>query len=73
MHQDTEPEPGNSTLVEFTLAADPDYGTRLRVTESGFETLDGSREDAAAYRKGNVDGWRQVIGQLVEHVAHVAA
>src|SRR5918997_2503798 len=37
------PVEGNSTLVEFTLAADGD-ATRLRVVESGFSSLATSEE-----------------------------
>jgi uncharacterized protein YndB with AHSA1/START domain len=70
--QDTEPAAGNSTLVEFRLYPDGD-GTRLVVTESGFDQLDGSLDERARYRAGNVEGWEQVIGALVEYLRRSAA
>jgi uncharacterized protein YndB with AHSA1/START domain len=70
--RDTEPAPGNSTLVEFRLHPDGD-GTRLVVTESGFDQLDGSPDDRARYRAGNVRGWEQVTGALVEYLARLTA
>jgi uncharacterized protein YndB with AHSA1/START domain len=57
---DTEPVPGEQTLVEFTLTPD-DGGTRLRVVESGFTTLDRPAEKQEWHRERNVDGWRQVL------------
>ena len=42
---DTEPRPGNSTLVEFSLSGEGET-TRLRVVESGFTELDGSDDSA---------------------------
>lgn len=65
-----EPVDGNSTLVEFTLDADGD-GTRLRVVESGFATLDCSEEQQAANREGNTEGWRIELGHLREHAGRV--
>lgn len=70
--QDTEPAHGNSTLVEFRLHPDGD-GTRLVVTESGFAELDGSVDERARYRAGNVRGWEQVTGALVEYLARIPA
>ncbi|MEN3264571.1 SRPBCC domain-containing protein [Pseudonocardia sp.] len=69
---DTEPAPGNSTLVEFRLIPDGD-GTRLIVTESGFSTLDDTPEGRARYRAGNEEGWRHEIGDLVEYIERVTA
>jgi uncharacterized protein YndB with AHSA1/START domain len=67
-----EPEPGDATLVEFTLTPD-DGGTRIRVVESGFASLDGTDEENAEYAEGNVGGWRHELGDLAEHVARIAA
>ena len=54
----SEPVEGNSTLVEFTLEAEGD-GTRLRVVESGFDTLfaDPAKQDERA--EDNRKGWAQ--------------
>jgi uncharacterized protein YndB with AHSA1/START domain len=70
--RDTEPAPGNSTLVEFRLIPDGD-GTRLIVTESGFSALDDTPEGRARYRAGNEEGWRYEIGELVEYIERVTA
>jgi len=66
-----EPDATNSTLVEFTLAPHGDM-TRLRVVESGFASLATSDEKRRSNYDANVDGWKQVIGQLDAHVAEVA-
>jgi uncharacterized protein YndB with AHSA1/START domain len=67
-----EPVEGNSTLVEFILQPEGD-GTRLRVVESGFATLDTSEAQRAENRKGNTDGWRQELDELREYAEKVAA
>jgi uncharacterized protein YndB with AHSA1/START domain len=54
---------GNSTLVEFTLAAEGDK-TRLRVVESGFSVLTGSEELRSQAVKDNTSGWPQVLDAL---------
>ncbi|HEY8582582.1 MAG TPA: SRPBCC family protein [Capillimicrobium sp.] len=59
-----EPVPGQSTLVEFTLA-EVDGGTLLRVVESGFEALDArSAEQRAFLYEGNVEGWEIQLGRI---------
>lgn len=63
-----EPAEGNSTLVELALSPEGD-GTRLRVVESGFRNLDGSDEETAEYRAGNIQGWEHELGELSEYVA----
>lgn len=71
----TEPEapaPGNSTLVEFTLAAEG-ASTRLSVVESGFATLDGDAETIAANHAGNTRGWRMELDDLVAYAAGTPA
>jgi uncharacterized protein YndB with AHSA1/START domain len=70
--RDTEPAPGNSTLVEFRIHPDGD-GTRLVVTESGFDELDLPAAERATAREENTGGWRAEIGELVEYLARVAA
>jgi uncharacterized protein YndB with AHSA1/START domain len=53
-----EPREGNSTLVQFTLAPEGE-GTRLRVVESGFASLDAPEETRRKSREGNIEGWTQ--------------
>jgi uncharacterized protein YndB with AHSA1/START domain len=64
-----EPGGGNSTLVEFSLAAEGDH-TRLRVVESGFRDLDGSEEENEKFAEGNREGWDHELGELVEYVSN---
>jgi uncharacterized protein YndB with AHSA1/START domain len=67
-----EPRDGNSTLVEFTLTPEGE-GTRLRVVESGFRTLESSDEEQAKYAEGNVEGWKMELGELQEYATRLAA
>jgi uncharacterized protein YndB with AHSA1/START domain len=64
----TEPNEGNSTLVEFNLKAEGEH-TRLRVVESDFGVLDGSADEKAAYAEENREGWKAELGDLQEYVA----
>jgi uncharacterized protein YndB with AHSA1/START domain len=50
----------NSTLIEFTLTREGDK-TRLRVVESGFETLPTSEEARGKLFTDNASGWPQVL------------
>lgn len=65
--KETEPEPGNSTLIEFFLEP-AGTGTRLRVVESGFLELDATPEEIAGYVEDNTDGWRQELDELRAYV-----
>ena len=67
-----QPTPGEETLVEFTLAPEGD-GTRLRVVERGFSTLDRPAEKQEWHRERNVDGWRQVLEAVAAHFTGVTA
>lgn len=67
-----EPRPGNSTLVEFTLAPEGD-GTRLRVVESGFASLDTSDEQRRKNVEGNTGGWQAELAELDGYATRVAA
>jgi len=58
------------TLVEFTLAAEGD-GTRLRVVESGWESLATSAAEQERLREGNVGGWKHELGDLERYVQSV--
>ena len=67
-----EPEPGEETLVEFTLTPEGD-GTRLKVVESGFSKLDRPAEKQEWHRERNVDGWRQVLEAAAAGATEVAS
>ena len=58
----------NSTLVEFTLAAEGDH-TRLRVVESGFRELAWSEDKKARYAGENTQGWQFELDELREYVS----
>jgi uncharacterized protein YndB with AHSA1/START domain len=66
-----EPAEGHSTLVEFSLSADGD-GTRVRVVETGFASLDAPEADRRKKLEENTEGWRMELGHLAEHAARVA-
>jgi uncharacterized protein YndB with AHSA1/START domain len=68
----SEPVEGNSTLVEFTLEAEGD-GTRLRVVESGFDTLFADPEKRAQRYEDNTKGWGSELAELAEYAERVAA
>ena len=58
----------NSLLVEFTLL--PEAGsTRLRVVESGFDSLDWSDERKQKYADDHSRGWQTILGRLRDHAA----
>jgi uncharacterized protein YndB with AHSA1/START domain len=65
-------QPGNSTLVEFTLTPDGKQ-TRLRVVESGFRALTGSDADRAKYAEENTGGWKSELAELAGYVLQRAA
>jgi uncharacterized protein YndB with AHSA1/START domain len=67
----SEPIEGNSTLVEFSLEAEGD-GTRLRVVESGFATLDAPAETRDERIEDNRKGWGSELGELREYAERVA-
>jgi uncharacterized protein YndB with AHSA1/START domain len=72
MGSDEEPTPGNSTLIEFTLAAEGD-GTRVAVVESGFDALDMDEKDRAARLAGNTRGWAAELDDLVAYATGATA
>jgi uncharacterized protein YndB with AHSA1/START domain len=69
---DAEPTPANSTLTEFTLAADGD-GTRVAVIESGFDALDVDAAERAALLASHTTGWAAELDDLAAHAPGVAA
>jgi uncharacterized protein YndB with AHSA1/START domain len=58
-----DPTEANSTLVEFTLV-EQDGGVLLRLTESGFAALAGTRAFRDARRADNVAGWAAQLERL---------
>jgi uncharacterized protein YndB with AHSA1/START domain len=58
----------DSTLVEFTLAAEGAH-TRLRVVESGFRELSWPEGRKARYADENTEGWQRELDELREYVA----
>jgi uncharacterized protein YndB with AHSA1/START domain len=71
-HWGEEPDERNSTLVEFTLAAEAD-GTRLKVVESGFEALEGTEEQRRSSFEGNTEGWETQLGNVARYAERVTA
>ena len=67
-----DPTDGNSTRVEFTLNEEGQR-TRLRVVESGFETLATSEAQRRKNLDGNTEGWRMELGELQEYATRVTA
>jgi len=49
----------NSTLVTFTLTADGDTRTRLRVVESGLDDLDWPEADKQKFADDHRHGWQE--------------
>jgi uncharacterized protein YndB with AHSA1/START domain len=58
---DTDPVPGNSTLVRIELS-EIDGGTRLALVETGFEQM----PNPEAAHADNQGGWTAELGELVE-------
>ncbi|MDZ7887249.1 MAG: SRPBCC domain-containing protein [Mycobacterium sp.] len=58
---DTDPVPGNSTVVRIELS-EIEGGTRLALVESGFEEL----QNPEAAHAENQGGWTAELGELVE-------
>jgi uncharacterized protein YndB with AHSA1/START domain len=65
------PEPGGArTLVEFRLEPTT-TGTRLTVSESGFDGLPAVLRDQAF--RDNAGGWAIQLANITEHLAHAGA
>ena len=71
LSRDAAPAEGNSTSVEFTLAAVGD-GTRLRVVERGFAALAGSDSDRARHIADNTQGWAGAFESLQQQAERLA-
>ena len=65
-------EPATSTLVEFFLSEHGD-GTRLRVVESGFASLDLPVEGRVASVEGKTAGWRQQLDVVKRDAERIRA
>jgi len=64
-HPDGEaPRPGNSILVEFTLAAESNDQTRLRVVETGLDSIGWSDADKASYVNDHRQGWSAIFERV---------
>jgi uncharacterized protein YndB with AHSA1/START domain len=59
-----EPAAGNSMLVEFTLTAEGDERTRLRVVESGHESLAWPDAEKQRYADEHQGGWGDILDRL---------
>ena len=72
-HPDGEaPVAGNSVLVEFTLTEEASDRTRLRVTETGLDTIGWPDEDTTRYAEEHRDGWAEFFGRLEDLFAATA-
>lgn len=69
--RDEEPDPDDSTLVEFTLA-DAEGGTLLRVTESGIRKLQMSEAELTEYTRLNGKGWTTELADLAAYAPGMA-
>ena len=64
--QGAEPRAENSILVRFTLTAEADERTRVRVVESGLEEVRWPAPDKTRYADDHRNGWAVHFGRLVE-------
>jgi uncharacterized protein YndB with AHSA1/START domain len=60
----TQPVPGNSVLVEFTLTATGPERTLLRVVESGHELLAWTEPQKERYAQDHNGGWAGYLSRL---------
>lgn len=63
---------GNSTLVEFILES-IETGTRLRVIDSGFTSLEITPEQQASRHADNTSGWGELSGVIRTYAESLAA
>ena len=61
---DPTPAPGSSVLVTFTLVAEGDERTRLRVTEVDHDSLGWPAAKVDRYVEENRGGWDHHLGRL---------
>jgi uncharacterized protein YndB with AHSA1/START domain len=60
----------NSMLVEFILEPEAG-GTRLRVVESGFDTIDWFDAKKAKYAEDHSRGWQVLLARLRDYAPSV--
>ncbi len=65
--------PGNATLVEFTLIAEGENTTRLKVVESGFGRLPIPEDRRRTARERNRAGWGGVVEEFRAYVERGAS
>ena len=65
----SDPVPGTSMLVEFTLTPEGDERTRLRVVESGHELRDWPDAEKQRYADEHQGGWGDFLDRLAVVVA----
>jgi len=58
------PVAGNSVLVEFTLSAESSDRTRLRVVETGLESVSWPEDEKERYVEDHRHGWAHHLGSL---------
>ena|SRR2546428_10415370 len=68
----TRASPDNSMMVEFTLQREED-NTRLRVVESGFDTIDWADDRKATYFADHSRGWEFFLGRLHDFAPRAGA
>ncbi|MDX6470100.1 MAG: hypothetical protein QOF75_1903 [Gaiellaceae bacterium] len=61
-----EPTESNAALVEFSLEADGE-STRLRLVESGLETLESTDAEKESYFAEHSNGWDKHLGTLLQY------
>jgi uncharacterized protein YndB with AHSA1/START domain len=59
-----EPVVGNSQLVEFTLTQEAAERTRLRVTETGYESRSWPDAEKQRYANEHQEGWGDFLDRL---------
>jgi uncharacterized protein YndB with AHSA1/START domain len=70
--ENATPQEGNSLLVEFTLSPERG-GTRLRVTETGLDSMGWPIEEQDEYSDQHNRGWSTYLGRLREHLGRQSA
>ena len=66
-----ERQGGRATRSSSSRSPPEDDGTRVRVVESGFASLQGHRRGARRVREGNVGGWAHELGDLERYAQTV--
>jgi uncharacterized protein YndB with AHSA1/START domain len=67
-----EPRADNSTLVEFILTTEAG-GTRLRIVESGFGSLETTDDARLSALEDNAKGWSNSVEQLKQSAEQPAS